>query len=297
MKHRFILVAAALLTAATAWSQLLWQVSGNGLEKPSYLFGTHHIAPEAFIDSVRGLNDAIAACDIICGEIHRDSLNGMESMQRMAVALIAPPDSALNRVLTPEQYDVVKRVFDGYFGQAGMQLEMLNPMMPIVVSLQLQVVQATKFFQGYDPTKQIDGALQSRGEALGKKLAGFETIDDQLNVLLSTSIAEQAQDLYESCLNEDELGADIVDLSKQYLAENLDAMHEALVHPKSGEQPTERELNTLIYDRNRNWVRQLVALMPHSSVLVCVGAGHLPGDQGLIALLRAAGYTLTPISK
>ncbi len=51
----------------------------------------------------------------------------------------------------------------------------------------------------------------------------------------------------------------------------------------------------LLYQRNRNWVAKLKDLMPAKSLLVAVGAGHLPGDKGVINLLRKAGYTVTPI--
>jgi uncharacterized protein YbaP (TraB family) len=51
----------------------------------------------------------------------------------------------------------------------------------------------------------------------------------------------------------------------------------------------------LLYKRNRNWVAKLKELMPQKSLLVAVGAGHLPGEKGVINLLRKAGYTVTPM--
>ena len=51
----------------------------------------------------------------------------------------------------------------------------------------------------------------------------------------------------------------------------------------------------LLYKRNRNWVTKLKDLMPQKSLLVAVGAGHLPGEKGVINLLRKAGYTITPL--
>jgi uncharacterized protein YbaP (TraB family) len=48
-------------------------------------------------------------------------------------------------------------------------------------------------------------------------------------------------------------------------------------------------------DKYRNWVSKMPAIMQKSNVLFAVGAGHLVGKQGLISLLRAQGYTLTPL--
>jgi len=58
--------------------------------------------------------------------------------------------------------------------------------------------------------------------------------------------------------------------------------------------PTAEELDRLVYGRNRNWVNKLQEIMPQQSLLVAVGAGHLLGEQGLITLLRNAGYTVEP---
>jgi len=51
----------------------------------------------------------------------------------------------------------------------------------------------------------------------------------------------------------------------------------------------------LLYHRNSNWVKKLIPLMPDKSLLISAGAGHLPGEKGVINLLRKEGYILTPV--
>jgi len=51
----------------------------------------------------------------------------------------------------------------------------------------------------------------------------------------------------------------------------------------------------LVYSRNRRWAERLAQMMPERSLMVCVGAGHLPGEQGLLQLLRARGFTVEPM--
>ena len=73
MKKRliFILAASVILTFQSN-AQLLWKISGNGLEKPSYLFGTHHVAPIHICDSIAGFNEAFNSCKQLYGELELD---------------------------------------------------------------------------------------------------------------------------------------------------------------------------------------------------------------------------------
>ncbi len=297
MKRTVLLVVAAAAVALSAWSQLLWRVDGNGLSKPSYLMGTHHMAPASFIDSIRGLGDALNACDAVYGELREEELSSPAAQQRMAQALIAPGDSTLDKVLAPSEYAVVKRVVDGYMAPMGLTVEMFNVFKPQALSLQLQLMQATMNFPDYDPKNQIDATVQRRGRAAGKELGAFETVDDQIKVLLAATIKEQAQGLVEMCEYNDDYKRVIDEQCKAYIGQDIDFLYGQVLDPGVGSTPTDAELERLLWGRNRNWVGQLVKLMPEKSIFVCVGAGHLPGDKGLIALLRGAGYTVTPVSK
>jgi uncharacterized protein YbaP (TraB family) len=55
-------------------------------------------------------------------------------------------------------------------------------------------------------------------------------------------------------------------------------------------------MDLMLYDRNRRWVKQMPDIMrPAGNTLFAVGAGHLPGDQGVISLLKKAGFTVKPL--
>lgn len=297
MNRRIFVFVAMAVFAVAAWSQLLWKVEGNGLSKPSYLMGTHHFAPAAFIDSVKGLNDAIASCDAVYGELHKDSLMSEAAQQKMMHAMVAPADSTLDRVLTPEQYAVVKKVVDKYLGAYGVQIEYLNMLKPVGLSSQLEAMQAQVCFPDFDHDAQIDVMVQKKGVSLGKLLGGLETLDDQIQALFMSPIRVQAEALYEMCASDDEFQEAVNELSAAYINEDLDGMYRLIVEPDKGSVPTEEELEALIWGRNRKWVEKLKVLMPQMSVMTCVGSGHLPGEQGLINLLRKAGYTVTAVSK
>lgn len=294
MKRYLSIIIIAVATCLSAWSQLLWKVEGNGLSKPSYLVGTHHFAPASFIDSIAGLNDAINNCDAVYGEMHRDAMTSMESQQKLAMALIAPQDSMLNVVLTPEQYATVEKVVNSYLAPMGVSLDMLKQLKPQGINIQLQALQAKKFLKDFDPNNLIDTGLQKRGADAGKQLGGFETVDDQIEALFSSTLKEQAEALVDMCEHDAEFNEVSEKLTKAYFNQDLDYMLKQFIDPDAGAAPTEKELENLLWGRNRRWVEKLTELMPQQSILVCVGAGHLPGDKGVVALLRNAGYTVTP---
>ena len=90
----------------------------------------------------------------------------------------------------------------------------------------------------------------------------------------------------------DDVESKSIALSKAYAAHDIDKILELmLVMEADDPQAAER----MIYARNDSWVKQLAAEMPEEGIMVVVGAGHLPGDRGVIAGLRKAGFTVTPM--
>jgi uncharacterized protein YbaP (TraB family) len=82
----------------------------------------------------------------------------------------------------------------------------------------------------------------------------------------------------------------IIDLTELYRKQDLAGLWELMLKDTEPD-----EIETLIFGRNRNWVVQMKDLMPAAPTMFVVGAGHLPGDQGLIKLLEAEGYKLEPV--
>ena len=143
------------------------------------------------------------------------------------------------------------------------------------------------------PQQQLDGEIQKRGAALGKEIGGFETIQDQCNALFGSSIIEQAENLMDMVRHDDQSAGMAKKLAQAYLSGDLNAMLALMEDPANGasEEWTERMINR----RNANWMRVMAGLLPTASVLIAVGAGHLPGDEGLISLLRKNGYSVDPV--
>ena len=290
---RLSLILAVLAVALASQAQLLWKVSGNGLGRPSYIFGTHHMAPASMIDQIAGINAAIDGCDIVVGEIEKDSLMSQESQMKMAGFMIAPLDSTLDKLYTPAEFAEVEKVFNKYFGAMGVKLAQMKSLKPNAISTQLQAMQAIKYFPNFDANNLIDVAVQERANEAGRPSLGLESLQEQIDLLFNSPLTEQAKGLLEACRQDEFFQVQSSALAEAYMHQDLDKMMEVMTDATMGGD-SEESMEALIYSRNRSWAEKLVKIMPERACLVCVGAGHLPGAKGLLQLLRDKGYTVEP---
>lgn len=293
MKRLSLLVALVMLALASQ-AQLLWKVSGNGLGRPSYIMGTYHFAPATMMEKIPGMAQAFEGCDVVVGEIDKEEMMNSETQMKMGMAMMAPPDSTLDKLFSREDYAIVEKVFDKYFGSMGVKLSQMNMLKPSAISIQMQAMQAVKYFPNFSETDLIDMAVQTRANEMGRPSIGLETIEEQTAVLFDAPLTEQAEDLLDACKKDDYFMVQSSALVEAYMAQDLAKIESIMTDPEIGGDDAEA-MDALIYDRNRNWVEKLVKMMPERAALVCVGAGHLPGDQGLLQLLRDRGYTVEPM--
>ncbi len=291
MKKLLITLLILVSACAGASAQLLWKISGNGLDRPSYLFGTHHLAPVSVIDSVPGLNRVIATVDAVYGEMDMAKANSPESQQKMMMMAMAPADSLLTMVLTPAQLDSLGAVMTKYLGPMA-DVRQFAPFKPAMLSTTLSVLQSQRNFPTFDPTQQLDLVIQQRAAKAGKRVDGLETVEQQASLLFGTPILEQVEQLM-SAVRMDEKSMEFsTRLATAYLNGDLEGMLALIEDPELGAgEASDRLLNA----RNANWVRFMAGFLPTASVLIAVGAGHLPGDKGLISLLRKEGFDVTPV--
>jgi uncharacterized protein len=279
------------LLAMTAFAQkgndntLLWKISGNGLEKPTYLFGTIHMlcAEDAVLSD--NMKKAISACDEVYFEVDLDNLFEMfGAMNKMKMR----GDTTLHDLLSDADYEKVKN----YFETKGSMLpfSMLETYKPMLAASTLE--------QGSlpcDNTAMMEQVIMEEAKQYKKKIKGMETMAYQAGVLDSIPYKLQAQQLV-SYIDSANKGVDedknLKEMFNAYKNQDLKKLEELLIESDAGMAGF---TDILLYHRNRNWVNKLKTLMQEKSLLVAVGAGHLPGEKGLISLLRKEGYTVTPV--
>ena len=286
-----LLMVAAVALGAQA--QLLWKVSGNGLQKPSYIFGTYHLAPLSTKDSIAALPQAMQDAQQVYGEVVMADMMKPEFLALMQQQMMLPADTTLKSLFTQEQYETVGRLVKEYM---QMDLAMLDRLKPAALVQQLSVLFCLKHTPGFNPQEQLDTYFQQEAAKQGKKVAGLETIQSQVDVLYGTPLRRQAENLY--CMASDTAKQirQANELVSAYAAQDIDRLLR-LMEEKEGTScdPQPEEMAQLLYNRNENWVKQMPAIMQAASTLFVVGAGHLPGDKGVLRLLQEQGYTLEPM--
>lgn len=289
------LITLLLVVAATlgAQAQLLWKVSGNGLDKPSYLFGTYHLASLGIKDSIAALPQVQQDVQQVYGEIIMADMMKPETLMQMQQQMMLPADTTLKSLFSPAEFETITQAVQEYL---KVDIALLDRMKPAALMQQLTVLFYLKHTPGYNPQEQLDASFQQDATKAGKKVGGLETVQSQLDILFNKPLRRQAEDLYCFLSNPAKAERQAKELIAAYAAQDLDTVLR-LMEEKEGTKcdPTPEEMAQLLYDRNHNWAKQMPALMQAAPTLFVVGAGHLPGDQGLIKLLQGKGYTVEPL--
>ncbi len=289
MKKRliFILATSVILTFQSN-AQLLWKISGNGLEKPSYLFGTHHVAPIHICDSIAGFNEAFNSCKQLYGELELDDIQAVS--KEIAKYTLLPQDSLLDKLYTPEEYKLIDEVVKKNMGVSADQLKMLKP---VTISTQLSVIISMQAFNDFNPTLPLDAFLQKKAKEQGMSVKGFETSLFQAQILFGEPLPQQASALLKTIKHFDKMKLFIIEMCDVYMKQDLDSIFKLMQDPELSFTP--EEMNRLVNNRNHNWSQQLKDILPQQPTFIVVGGGHLPGSNGLIELLRKQGFTVTPV--
>ena len=123
--------------ALSANAQLLWKVSGKGLEKPSYIFGTYHLSPLSIKDSIAAMPQAMSETAQVYGEVVMSEMATPAFMQSMQQQMMMPKDTTLQSLFTPEQYEEVGKAIKE---NMMVDIAMLAQLKPAAINQQLVVL-------------------------------------------------------------------------------------------------------------------------------------------------------------
>lgn len=278
-----VLVAVISFVGATA--QVLWRVTSDGTDgvrHTSYVLGTMHTAEPEMLDTLAGLAEALGRATVVYGEV--DASDMALSPAAMACA-IAPSDSTLQRLLSPAALDSVCRYVSSFGVDGAETVAVLGKLKPAMLDAFLEVRRS-----GASTDMSPDIALQQRAKALGKEVRALETAEQQAHMLLDLPISEQLEVLMKSVRAPEAAQAASDSLVAAYRCQDLEAIGRLLARGMR-----EAYAERMVYARNRAWAAVLVPEMRRRSVLVAVGAGHLVGPEGLLAMLRSAGFDVSPV--
>ena len=302
MKKTLILAMAMIgCLAFNTQAQILYRISGNGLESPSYIVGTYHFAPASFADSIPGMHQAMEETTQVCGELDMMDAFKPENAARLLQTQTLPEGVTLSSLLTEDQ---LKRLNTLLLEVLGADLndedfaEQLESMNPVTVSTTLTTMSYMKKFAAFNPMDLIDNYFQSQALKNGKTVQGFETVDFQIGVLYNAPLQKQVEDLMCTVDNYDAVMEMTDRITDAYFSQDLQTIEEVFEEEASFDcSNSPDDYDILIYDRNRNWVEVMPAMMAEKPTLFAVGAGHLGGEQGVLKLLEGLGYTIEGVKE
>ncbi len=277
---------AAIAQSNNENNTLLWKISGNGLEKPSYLFGTVHMIckDDAFLST--NLVNAIEKADRVYLELDMDNLFEMiGAINKMKMN----NDTTLADLLTPEEYKKAKEYFEAKVTM--LPFSVLETYKPLVASS--LIMESGMVCDDHVAMEQL---VMEEAKKNGKRIEGLETVAYQMSIFDSIPYKMQAQVLIKGISSGDKESdgdKEFKELMKAYKDQDLKKLGE-LVSNNEDDMMMQYQ-DVLLTNRNINWVTKLKTLLQDKSLVIAVGAGHLPGDKGVINLLRKEGYKVTPV--
>jgi uncharacterized protein YbaP (TraB family) len=259
----------------------LWKVTGK-TGTVVYLVGSVHMLTEDFYPLSKPFEDAFKDSDLLVEEADLAEMLSPQAQMQMLSRGMLPSSQSLDTVVGPQTFALVTR----RTAELGLPIEPLKRFKPWALALTLAQIEWQK--AGFDGELGLDRHFYDRARREGKAVQGLETTEFQISQFDGISMAEQERLLVDTLTDLDTEMANLTTLAQAW---------------KAGEAPTVERIvlqdlrkdplmyQRLLVARNRTWMPKLEALMNRPGhAFVVVGAAHLVGSDGLIALLQAKGY-------
>ncbi len=295
MKNIWVLLAALTIfsckaqkDSSTALKQsqgpienaLLWQVSGNGLASPSYVYGTiHMICKEDFLLS-NTLKDKFDASKSVYLEIDMDD----PSIMMKTAMLSIMKDHTLKDIMTAKDYEEISAYVKDSLGMPMMIFNRMKPM-TLMSLLYTKVLSC--------PSESYEQRFMEMAKQQKKEIKGLERIEDQMAVFDKIPDSLEAQMILEMIRKMPEQREQFARMVSSYKKEDLGSLGDEM----SNSTEWKGFEDIMLVDRNKNWIPVMSAAMKTGTQLFAIGAGHLAGKDGVITLLRKSGFKVEPIKQ
>lgn len=282
----YLSILLVALTLGTVRAQvpteaaLLWKIEGRELPKPSYLYGTIHlICPSDF-----ALSDTLKGClkqtNRLTLEIDMDAPGLMMAMAR---SMAMPEGNQLQHLLDSIDYNRLNQYFKDSVGMSIAPFERAKPFM--LMSILLNRVLACQ-------PQSYELSLMGLAKKQNSEVLGLETVEEQMAVFDSIPYTAQANMLVSLMDSLPQARREFRKMVEVYKQKDLNGLF-ALTMESEFEMENQQKI--LLNDRNKRWIPIIQKQVTEAPTFVAVGAAHLGGPEGVIALLRQAGYRVSPV--
>lgn len=273
---------------------MLWRIERDG-RQPSHLFGTVHVTDARVLAIPQSVENAIAGAKTFAVEIAGlDDQTMASAMAQIGPGLIMLKGDRIDRHLNTVEVDRLRKVL----AEAGVPAEAGMAFQPWLLTMMLAITDCERRRMEAGATV-LDQKLEELATSHDLRPVGLETAEEQLRSTAKPSIESQIAGLKANLRLQPRLDDLMETTIRLYLSRNIAAMlpltevligDEALAAAAIGEFQQE-----LIVNRNRRMAERALPLLAEGGAFIAVGALHLPGDAGLVALFRKAGYSVTPV--
>jgi len=266
---------------------VFWKISGNGLKKPSYLYGTIHLIPKSDFNLPESVRTALSGTERVAFEIDMKEMTNMMTQLGLLTKAFMAGGKKLSDLISAEDYAFVREKMK----ERGLPSGMFERIKPMFLSMMFSGEGGEGAGAG-DTGKMTSVEMELYNVARKRKIesAGLETAAYQMSIFDSIPYEVQAKMLVKTLRSD---GADasaeneLEKMLQMYRDQDIQSMQNMVSDEDSGMGPYE---DILLNRRNRNWIPVMGRMMQQKTTMFAVGAGHLGGKQGVIALLRTAGY-------
>ncbi len=261
---------------------LLWKISGKGLTKPSYIFGTMHaICADDYFFTDK-MKSAFEECNQLILEVNLDDPSMTNQYQHQ---MMLPEGKTLHTYFSNEEE---YKIFSARLKEvADIDIELFSHFKPLVLISALSM-------KGFacEQTSSYEMNLIESAKKNDMTILGLETADSQFEIFDKMKNEEIKRMLTEALQEDSTDTATEAAMIALYKQQDLESLY-TLVGSSNEMQDHQDELLT---NRNKTWVKNLPALLTSKNSFVAVGAAHLPGETGVLHLLKQAGYTVDAVN-
>lgn len=274
-----IIITTFNLNAQETETSMLWKIEGNNI-KTSYVFGTFHMLPKEDFLLKDKVKNAFTSSEQVVFELDMDDPNMVTEMRNLSTIT---DGSNLKNYMDEEEYALL----DTYFKtNMGIGMEKLKGLKPLMLSSMIMMN-----FMG-EESASYEGSLLTMAKEQNKDVEGLETVAFQMGMFDQQPYESQVDDMIR-LLNEPDFMKDMFsEMIGFYKNENITDLHAHMDGYFAGDLQL---MKRLLDDRNADWIPKIEEKSKDKKTFYAVGAGHLGGKQGVINLLKEAGYIVIPV--
>jgi len=261
-----------------------WKVEGEN--NTVWLFGTVHVLTEDHYPLADEVEEAFRESPYLVVEIDTVNVDPQVQQQMMINAGMLPDGVSLDEVLGEERYARASELA----AANGYDLDQMNMLRPWLIALVLTVAEFERM--GYTAEHGVESYFLNRAEEERKSITELETMQYQLSLFGDLDEEIQIDFLMQTLEEIDEMETHIEALISAWESGSLEELEDALLEDFADYPEVYQRIVT---DRNHNWMDDLSRILDESDKdhFVAVGALHMVGDEGVVKLLREAGYEVT----